>query len=275
MKFIGNQIKFMFNKKATIICMLILLAVVLTNYISNIFTYAGTDVIVTYHPMKLLVLHEDNAFSGYYMQIFSLIVVIPAAFSLYNDKSTGTQLFLVSRVGKNTYFIGKYVAAFIVTFVTLTLPFIIEIILNCIAFPTGAGLDPSNISAFTTNYSSMVNNFMFEQLYSLNVYLYAIVECIFLGITASILACFAMMLSSFEIFKYKIFIFLPVYILLNGLNYISAFLKTEKYSYYGFNLQFFNSADKLSGEFWILLAIVFAVSIIIIVRECNKDIINI
>lgn len=93
----------------------IMIIFVICNYISNVLTYNGYDILEMYEPVKLLLLSDENVNSPvgfYFMQIYPFIVVLPAGFSLSVDKQSNTMLFLCSRVGNRNYFIGKIIAAF-------------------------------------------------------------------------------------------------------------------------------------------------------------------
>ena len=81
------QIRFILRRRSSIITFLILMAIMLSNYTVNVFTFQGYDVLDMYHPMKLLSLSYNRInYSAdtviMLVQLFPLLVCLPAGLSL-------------------------------------------------------------------------------------------------------------------------------------------------------------------------------------------------
>ncbi len=126
------------QKRGMMIMYFVMLALVMVNYCGNLIQYYGKDIMAMYHPMKLLTLNDYGPYGFYLMQYLPLLVVVPAAFSYMSDRDSREIVFIQSKVGKANYYRGKYISVFLATFLVFTVPFLIEIVLNCIAFPLSA-----------------------------------------------------------------------------------------------------------------------------------------
>ena len=201
-RFIKLQTGEMLRKKTTVALYLALLCLVLYNFLSNVFTYRGTDIVEMIQPMKLLLLSNDNRLSFFLLMCWPLLVVLPAGFGYLSDKQAGEIPLLQARVGWKTYLTGKCIAAFIATFLVFTLPFLIEIGLNCLAFPLQAIGDIWNHSTISEYYVFMVRSYLFHQIYLLSPYLYAVLCTLLFGLMSGILAVFTVAVSTFSFMKY-------------------------------------------------------------------------
>lgn len=209
------QLKVLLQRKSPKFVFIVLICIVLLNYLNNVFTYEGMDVVAMYHPMKLLLLSSYGGLGFYFMQCFPLLVIIPAGFSYFADYSTQTMVQIQSRVGIKNYYYGKLLSVFILTFIIFTIPFIMEILLNCIAFPLQAIGDPSEVSVYDHNYIESVRQYLFSDLFRQSPYLHAFISTLLFGVISGLLAVFTTSISMLKI-KYKLFLFLPVYLLLYG-----------------------------------------------------------
>lgn len=88
------------------------------------------------------------------------------------------------------YRFSKLLAVFGVTFLIFTLPFFIEIILNCLAFPLNAQGDLSNWNYYDPTYIESVNNYLFSKIFLMSPYLSAVLGTILFGIASGIFAAF-------------------------------------------------------------------------------------
>ncbi len=262
------QIKAICSRKAPIVMFLFLYAYVLLNYLTNVFRFSGTDVTDMYMPMYLLVLSNDNdAFHFFFMQYFPLLVVLPASFAYLQDKSSRELNYLAVRMGRRRYYVSKGIAVFLVSFVVFTVPFLLEIVLNCIAFPMDAIGNMRNIN----NYELMENferMFLFE-LFCVSPYLYVILFTLIFGVVAGILSVFALAVSMLMM-RYKIFVFLPCYLLLHGLYYLKHFPKLQmaETSYFAY-LGIFNTVPK-SGAGYLMVVVLVALASVVIVHVKGK-----
>lgn len=263
---IKMQLRVIWERKVATTMFVILLALMLVNHLENVFTYRGTDIVDMYHPMKLLTLTYYSGYSFYLMQYFPLIVVIPAAFSLYADKASKQIIFIQSRVGARNYYLGKLIVVFLVTCFVFSVPFLIEINLNMIAFPTSATGDPFGL------FGGLIKQYFLTDFYIFSPYWYSVFFTLVFGVFSGILAMFTVAISTFPI-KFKVLLFLPVFIFLNLLYYFKN-LFPEIETLHFFYLTLFNPHINSTGSLLFLSSIVFitlTVSIAIISYRIRKD----
>ena len=163
------QIRFLLKRNGAIITFFILLAMVLFNFISNVLVFQGKDVIEMYHPMKLLLLSWNQTYltpdrTLFLIQLYPLLVVCPAGFALASERQTGEDILLAAKLGNIRYRFSKILAAFAVTMIVFTIPFLIEIILNCLAFPLTATGDLMNLNCYQEEYFRMSECYLFTGL---------------------------------------------------------------------------------------------------------------
>lgn len=271
---IKMQLSVIWQKKVATVIFFLLMTLVLVNYFSNVWTYQGTDVVDMYHPMKLLTLSNWSKYSFYLMQYFPLLVVVPAGIALFTDKQLNQYIFIQSRLGARYYLLGKMIVVFSVTFFVFSVPFLIEILLNLIAFPVSAVGDPSNIGIYDVSYISGVHMQLFSGLYIQSPYLYAVVFTLFFGVFSGVLALFTVAVSTFPI-KFKVLLFLPVYLLLYLVSLSKQLIPTipvdTNYFLYLslFNL-FYNPTGSLMA--WVTFTVSLCLlSILIIVVKMRRD----
>ena len=272
-----TQTNFMLKQKETLVVFYVLLIQVLGNFISNVLTFQGIDIIQMYQPMKLLLLSYNrinyNADATLlFIQLYPILVVLPAGFALCKEQQSGQEVLMIARLGQLTYNFSKLIAAFCATMIVFTMPFMIELLLNCIAFPLTATGDMTNMDIYEPNYIQAVHRYLMSGLYIQSVYIYTIIGTLFMGIVSGILASFTVAFSAIVRVKYRIILFLPVFVLLYATIYLQnilpSWIPTIKWYDY---LLLFNDEPKsylflLTG----LLALVFF-SFIAILLSSRKE----
>ena len=219
-KIIKHQTLFMLRQNIALMVFYILLAIVFLNFGSNVLTFQGRDIIDMYHPAKMLVLSYDQVYDNMdimllLIQLYPILIVCPAGFTLLSEKKRKTDCVLITRIGSIQYYLGKTIAAFFVTMIVFTIPFLIEFGLNCVSFPLAASGDFVDLNRYSPDYIELTSNYMFPALFHMNSYLYTFVGILFWGVTSGIIGMFTVALSGIISFRFKILLFLPVYILLN------------------------------------------------------------
>lgn len=215
-----SQTAFMLKKRESICTFYVLFFMVITNFIGNVLYFQGVDIVEMYQPMKLLLLSYNRVnWNGtntlLLIQLYPLLVVCPAGYSLAREYQLGTRVFLVSRLGNFTYQVSKYLAAFLTTMIIFTVPFLLEIILNCLSFPLSATGDLSNMSIYDEVYRTGVNRYFMKSIYLYSPCLYAVVGTLFFGVVSGLFGVFTVAVSSVIRVKYNVFLFLPVFTALN------------------------------------------------------------
>lgn len=256
-----SQTAFMLKKKESVCVFYVLFFIVIINFISNVIYYQGRDIAEMYHPMKLLLLSYNNTYLNatnmlLLIQLYPLLVVCPAGFSLAREYQLGTNVFLVSRLGNFTYQVSKYLSAFLTTMIVFTVPFLLEILLNCLSFPLSATGDLSNMSIYDSAYRTSVNHYFMKNIYVYSPYLYAVIGTLFWGIISGLLGVFTVSVSSLIRVKYKVFLFLPVFVVLNLSTILAGGLSKEAPSikWYDYVL-LFNDEIKSMGLLLTVIAV--------------------
>lgn len=268
---ICSQMNIMLQKKTAILAFYIILGLVFCNYIVNVLHYRGYDVNEMYQPVKLLLLSEENItvpFGTYFMQIYPILVVLPAGFSLAADRQLNTTTFLSARVGVKNYFIGKVIAAFFTAFIIFSVPLLLEVLLNYLSFPKGAMGNLLNMNIYSDEYTNIVKHYPFYKIYVTHPYLYAIGWICLVGGTGGMLNVITIAISTFRI-PYKVLLFLPVYFILQGMYWIGD-LFHMKLSHFFF-LRMFPIYQSGYLIFYGTIFILFLLANIIIGVRCWKD----
>ena len=185
-KVIKKQTIFLLKQKEASLTFILLLAVVLGNYITNVLTFRGTDVSQMYQPMKLLALSLNKVYFSANIQllivmIYPILVAVPAGFSYTKEQQTKEEVYMIYRLGKNRYLQSKLWASFFTTTIVFTVPFMLEILMNMLSFPMNAIRDLSNLSIYNTDYATMVHNYIGSAIYIASPGLYAILMILVFG----------------------------------------------------------------------------------------------
>jgi hypothetical protein len=239
-KIICDQIKFQLKQWGAIAAFYILLILVLINFSGNVFSYYGQEILEMIHPMKLLSLSYNLVYQKagallMLIQLYPILVCIPAGLSLAREQKFGLDTLIVARIGSSRYHLYKLISTFFTTFIVFSVPFLIEILLNCLAFPLNAQGDLSNFDIYNPRYISMVKNYMFSKLYLFSPYVYAAIGTLLWGVFSGILSSLTIAISSIVKFKYRISLLLPVFLLLNASVYLSHILEAA-----GFEIEWYH-----------------------------------
>jgi hypothetical protein len=258
-----SQTKFILKKTQSVFVFFILFLMIIINYIGNVLYFQGRDIVEMYQPMKLLLLSYNrtnyNATNTLlFIQLYPLLVVCPAGFSLAREYQLGIRVLLVSRLGNFRYHVSKYLSVFLATMIIFTVPFFMEIFLNYVSFPQSATGDFLNLSIYDSLYRNGVNNYFMKNIYLYSPCLYAVTGTIFLGVVSGLFGVFTVAISSIVKVKYNVFLFLPVFVLLNLTNILAGRVPKGAASikWYDYVLIF---NDELKNPNYLLLAMVVLV----------------
>ena len=258
------QIIFLIKQKGSIITFYILLFMVLRNFAINVISYQNTDVTAMIHPMRLLLLSSDLAYARaeYAIQFilwYPFLVVCPAGFTLLVEKQTGQVALMVARLGNPQYKFSKLLAAFAVTTLVFSVPFFLEILLNCLSFPLAAQGNLYPYSIYDAEYQELVGKYLFHDLYIRSPYLYAITGTFILGILSGILGAFTVALSSIFKISFRIVLCFPAFFLLYSTLYLPNLIDTD-----GFVIQWYHYFMIFDDEPKNALVLIVPVTILII-----------
>lgn len=247
------QLKFNLKQRTTQAVFYFLLIIVGTNFVINVITFQGTDVVSMYNPMKLLLLSYNRVYFNadmtlFFVQLFPLLVSCPAGLALARENQTGIIILGETRTGGLTYRFSKLAASFTTTAIVFTVPFVVEIALNCVAFPISATGDLSNMNLYNEAYIQKEQNYLFFKMYLMSPYLCALSGTLVFGLVSGVLAAFSEAFSSVVEFKYRLLYLLPVFILLNSTIYLqsSSSKVSVKSSWYHYMLLFDDQPKQIS-----------------------------
>ena len=269
---ICTQIAAMLHRRSALISFYIVLGFALTNFLTNVMTYQGYDIINMVHPMQLLLLSDESGIlSFYFIQLYPLLVVLPAGFSFALDRESNEVVFQSTRVGLKNYFLGKLFAAFLVTFFIFTFPLLLEIALNCLAFPLNTTGNLDNVSFYDSNYIDNIRTYLWSGLFIAHPYFYAVFCILLFGLVSGVLSIFTIAISTFRI-EYKVLLFLPAWLLLHGvgmLGQLIPFLSVDTgYTVY---LQLYDSGPKSGACYLLLVGCLALYAFCVLFAKCRED----
>lgn len=256
------QIKSIIITKYFLITAWILIILVLVNFTDNIMHYWGMDYMQLHDGVKLLLLSNYSETGYYFLQIFPVLVILPAGFALTEDKKSGFFVLLQSRVGTARYYLSKAIAVFLSSFLVFAVPLAAEMCLHMIAFPVSVISDPDNLGVYDYNYVYAVKNlYTLSDIYVYNRWLYMLLHIFKLGMASGILNLFVMSVSLF-VKRFRVLLFIPVYLLMIGLTFAgSLYPMTEVSSNYFFYFQVFSRVKISLFAFFTVLLILFLISV--------------
>lgn len=266
-----THVKFLLGKTSSKITFFVLFLVMLMTFVSNVLDFRGYDVIEMFHPMNILSLSYDrtahNAGTALLLvQLLPLLVGWPAGLALAADRGLGTDTMLVARLGRKLYVTSKLTAVFIATAIVFSVPFLLEIVLNCLSFPLTATGNLIRIDAFDSDYADIIGNYLCPWLYRFSPYLAAVLGTIGFGLFAGLLACVTASLSLFVRIRFRVFLLLPVFILL----YAITSLESIELAWYNY-IFFFSDAPKIPLYWFSLCAALVCFCVAAAWYGCRKD----
>ena len=200
------------------------------------------------------------------VQLLPLLVGWPAGLALAADRGLGTDTMLVARLGRKLYVTSKLTAVFIATAIVFSVPFLLEIVLNCLSFPLTATGNLIRIDAFDSDYADIIGNYLCPWLYRFSPYLAAVLGTIGFGLFAGLLACVTASLSLFVRIRFRVFLLLPVFILL----YAITSLESIELAWYNY-IFFFSDAPKIPLYWFSLCAALVCFCVAAAWYGCRKD----
>ena len=264
------QLSNLCRKKTCIFTYFLLLAFMFWNFLSNVRDFSRIHYISQmYDFAKVLTLSKWTASSYYLMEYLPLLVVLPTSCAYLNDKHTRIQIYIETRVGKRDYWYGKLIAVFGMTFLVFTLPFLLEIGLSCLCFDLRSLGDPSEFGFHYT--IAKDGKYFLSGLYLNNRILYVIILILLFGLAAGILAMWNVAITSLPFFRYKIFTFFPIYVLLFLISCVEKIFKPSFTMNYFFVLRMFEDTKTSYVAVLIFLISLVVMSFLIIEYRIRKE----
>lgn len=194
--------------------------------------------------------------------LLPLIVTLPFADSYFCEKKKNTLPVLLTRYKSTAaYFFSKGMAVFFSAALVVFVPFLINMLLNLIAFPTASVADYTNVSTDQTIYyvEPYITNGLFPRLLALHPYLYNCLFWIAISLFSGLLSVTAYVISYF-VRRNRIWVLVSVFIL-NNLIALASDLCVPKLNFAFFNylFAFDQSEGKKLWMFFLLLAVLILV----------------
>lgn len=269
-KSVKSQTLYIMQKWTFILTWYIVCGFVIVNFIHNIIVNSERQFISQMYDITKIITLSDWSPSGYFFMIYyPILVVLPTSAIMLDDRNSKMQLYLLGRMGRKNYYIGKIISVFISTFILFTLPFLMELLLEITCLHLDAHGDPSNFPYYQT--AGKINEYFCSGLYMKNKILYAFVMVAIFGVISGILAMFNFAISTMNFVKYKIFTLIPVYLLLYIFAIIEKNINLGYTSNYMFILRLFNEKSKNYGAYGITCLILLAISVGIILFKTRRD----
>lgn len=265
------QIRLMSRKRTVKAIFWLLTAAVMLHYVVQVRLFWGKDIANLYEPMKLrLMANSTDAITFRLMQFYPLLVVIPAGFSYVEDRENYTDVYIRGRIGNRQYIYSKMIAAFVVSFLVFTIPFLLELLLYIIAFPLTATGDPSNISDYQAVMQEIIGKYLFSEIYVKSSLLYGVTTVFLWGILAGVLGGFTACISMLGI-RFRALLFLPVYVLLYFVSTLENIFCTPYTTNYLWYIQFYDFYVKTEWGLVLFILIIIIISVMITLFMGRRD----
>lgn len=279
---IMSQLHFMVRRKEFKVAITFNLIFNLVSYLYQVYIAIGEDTLEVVSAAYAFSLNSGNPFWSFYQILFPFIVVVPFAFSYFDDKNLNVDYYIETRMGRKSYIISKLITSFLGCFLAVCIPFFINMILNEVTFPHNGISFETNIHSLEYAKSltgedviidTVHKGIMFLKLYIFSPEVYNLFLLLLFSSVSGILGSFCMCFSYFYK-KHKIILFLPVYIYIyigNILSNISSifgkYINFYILDYLNLNVNFGRRIYVLLFEILIILMFILLSTI----REIKKE----
>lgn len=268
---IKSYLKILFSRKITKIIYIVFLTMVTVHFMCTVTQYHGYDCSSLPRPYFLTVLTSLNTIGFLFLQYYPVIVVLPTAFEFISDCKSREIIYLQSRCGKKNYIIMRTWSVFIGTVIIYTFPLLLELGALYIAFPLYAKGNLFNVSSFDSSYVQNIDLYLFSNIYKYNGILYTVCMIVIFGILSGMLACFAQNLSMIFKYKFRIFVFLPVYVLFILIRLFGDKLKIPFSTDYFNYINIFSLSYKSEKAFIVFMLVLCVLNGLILCFVVKKD----
>ncbi len=229
-KLILYQTQCLLKQREAAVTFLLLIWFIIGNYLGNVIAFRGMDITQMYYPMKLMTLSYNRVnynadVTTLFIMLYPILVTLPAGFSYVKEQQTRTEVYLVARLGKKNYMRSRLWSAFFATALVFTVPFLLEIILYLVSFPMEAQNDFSHLGMYEPEYALKVHCYLGSALYLESPLFYVAVMVLFFGAVSGILGMLPVAVSQAVPVRFRMFLFLPDYLLLNATSYLQVMRK--------------------------------------------------
>ncbi len=199
MKYLKVQMQLMLKRSSFIITFSAMILFVNTYFVINCINFYNDDISMVLSA-KYLFLGSDLAgiITEFIKIFFPLIAVLPFSDSYYEERENRTIEFCFSRLTNNQYYFSKLITCFISGFIIISIPLLLNVFLNFIAFPMDSTKDATNFSYIHSHlFNNVMETGMFQKLFAENMYLYNLVYLLLLSIASGLISVITYQISFF------------------------------------------------------------------------------
>lgn len=203
--------------------MMIMIVFCVLMFLINCITNFNND-ITTVKAAKYMFLGSD--FSGtqfvIYSVLFPILAALPFSDTYFEERANRTYEYCITRMSNNSYYFSKLFTVFCSGFLITSIPLLINMLLNFIAFPIDSSIDATNMSYVNSGmFGAVMETGLFQNLFAKNMYLYNLLYLFFASFFCGLIAVIVYQLSYFYK-KSKILLICSFFI---GYHFISLLLK--------------------------------------------------
>lgn len=281
------QVRLMVSTKTFKAAFSLVFVLAISSYLYHVFEFRNTDITQMKSSSALFMLNDTSRLLRYFETLFPVVVVFPFVFSYADDTSLNMFPYLLSRQGKKSYYISKYMTTIIGAFMIIFIPLLLNLILTTITFPLNnntywGGYNSLNYEGIILGTSRAINTkysgLPFVRVFFFSPIAYNLVFLFISSLFASSLASFTFAFSMF-FKKYKVILLLPAFLLLKLFKIIDAYnyaKATTGSNYINYN---FMSYIEVSGYtigkyyflFLILMIILFLVGYVSVEYRIRRN----
>lgn len=199
MKNIQIQFRLLAKRKIFVITLMVLTVFTVLVFLINCITNFNSD-ITTVKAAKYMFFGSD--FSGIKFILYSLmypvLVALPFSDTFFEEKKNRTYEYCITRMSNNSYYFSKLFTVFCSGFLITSIPLLINMLLNFIAFPIDSSVDATNMSYINSGmFDAVMETGLFQNLFAQNMYLYNLLYLFFASFFAGLIAVIVYQLSYF------------------------------------------------------------------------------
>lgn len=178
--------------------------------------------------------------------VFPFIIALPYSFSFLNEQKSGVQMYVQSRKTRKEYYYGQLVTCFLGTALLFLIPFLLNILLNALAFPVNGNDYISTHDSFDSNWANAImgDGFYRQTLYKGMMLkevvieypqIYNVLYTFWISIVSGIMAMFTYTVSLI-LQKKAIYLLLVNYLIFSIFSVVDRIVETVSYVYVNINL---------------------------------------
>lgn len=185
-----TQFKLMLKRKSFIITLSVMILYSVFVFIFNCIMYFNDD-ITSVKAAKYMFLGSDFANTPFviFSLLFPIVVALPFSDTFFEERKNRTSEFCIMRESNNTYYYSKMITVFFSGFLVISIPLLVNMLLNFIAFPLDSSIDATNFSYINSSlFGAVMETGLFQTLFAQNMYLYNLVYLFFASINGGLIA---------------------------------------------------------------------------------------